>query len=98
MAVSIAPRVNPGTFQDLPQKLVKRILNLEFIDMSELIPESWKFMEEEISYCHQNRSSHRGPVTDILLWVECYSTLVEVLSLQYPAKVRQMMAYQKTIL
>ena len=92
VAVSAAPRANPNTFQDLPQKLIKRILNLEFIDMSELIPESWKFMEEEISCCHQNRSSHRGLVTDILLWVECYSTLVAVLALQYPTKVPQMMA------
>ena len=39
----------------------------------------------------------RGSVTDILLWVECYSTLVAVLASQYLTKVPQMMAYQKTI-
>ena len=62
------------------------------------MPELWKFMEEEVSCCHQNRSSCRGPATDILLRVECYSTLVAVLPLQYPTKVPQIMAHQKTIL
>jgi len=74
--------------QDLPPKLVKRILNLEFIDMSELIKDQWKPEEEEESNCcHHNWMPYRGPVTDILVWVECYSTLVAVLSTQYPAKV-----------
>ena len=66
--------------------------------MSDLISVSWKFMEEEVSCCHQNRSSHKGPVTDILLWVEFYSMLFAVLASHYPIKVPQMMAYQKTIL
>ena len=92
-----ASAVNASNFQDLPPKLVKRILSLEFVDMSELIPESWKFTEEDTSCCHHNRVPRRGPVTDILLWVECYSMLVAVLASQYPAKVPQMMAYQKTI-
>ena len=34
-------------------------------------------------------------VTDILLWVECYATLVAILVSRYPVKVPQMMAYQK---
>lgn len=41
---------------------------------------------------------HRGPVTDILLWIECYSTLVAVLSSHFPTKVPQLMPYQKTII
>ena len=39
-------------------------------------------MEEEVSCCHQNRSSHKGPVTDIrtplgriLLCVVCCASL-----------------------
>ena len=60
--------------------------------------EPWKFMEEVESCCHQNRLSHRGPVTDILLWIECYSIFIAVLASQYSTKVPQMMTYQKTIL
>ena len=55
VAVSIVPRANFSTFQNLPQKIVKQILSLEFIlpqkivkqilslefiDMSELIRDS----------------------------------------------------------
>ena len=61
------------------------------------MPKLWRFMEE-VSCCHQNRLSCRSPATDILLRVEYYSTLVAVLALQYPTKVPQIMAYQKTIL
>ena len=84
------PSVQPnmGNFQDLPPKLVKRILNLEFVDISELIPESWKFEEEATSSscCQHTRAPRRGPVTDILLWIECYSTLVSVLASHFQQK------------
>ena len=53
------------------------VLSLECIDMSE----TWKFMEEEETCCHQNRSSRRGP--DILLWVEFYSMFIAVLASQF---------------
>ena len=94
---AIPSAVNASTFQDLPLKLAKRILSLEFVDMAELIPESWKFIDEDVGCCHHNRASRKGPVTDILLWVECYSTLVAVLASQYPTKIPQLMVYQKTI-
>ena len=84
-------------FQDLPPRLVKRILNLEFVDISELVPGSWKLTEETLSCCQQTRAPRRSPVTDILLWIECYSTLVTVLSSCFPTKVPQLMSYQKTI-
>lgn len=86
-----------GNFQDLPPKLVKRILNLEFVDISELVPGSWKLTEDTSSCCQHTRAPRRGPVTDILLWIECYSTLVTVLASRFPAKVPQLMTYQKTI-
>ena len=78
--------VNICSFQNLPPKLVERMLNLEFIAMLKLIPESWKSMEEDASCCHQVKVSRRGPVTNILLWVECYATLVAVLASRYPVK------------
>ena len=45
-----------GSFQDLPPKLVKRILNLEFVDMSELIPGSWKLTEDTSSCCQHTHA------------------------------------------
>ena len=95
----LSVKSNMGNFQDLPPKVVKRILNLEFMDISELIPESWKFEEEAASSscCQHPRAPRRGPVTDILLWIECYSTLVSVLASRFPTKVPQLTSYQKTI-
>ena len=67
--------------------------------MSDLIPDSWRQDEGESQCCSQPRRSNRkGPVTDILLWLECYSSLVAVLASRYPSKVGHFMAYQKTII
>lgn len=84
----------------LPPKLVKRILDLEYIDMADLVPESWRLQEESENgkCCHQHKRPRRGPVTDILLWVDCYATLVGVLVEQFPNKAGEFMAYLRTIL
>ena len=86
--------------QELPTKLVKKILDLEFVEMAELVPDSWRSEEVDYQCCssHNSRIPKRGPVTNILLWVECYSSLVAVLSSKYPNKIGHFMAYQKTII
>lgn len=72
----------------LPPKLVKKILDLEYVNMAELVPDMWQQSEEEgPKCCHQTRrGSRRGPVTDILLWLECYTTMATLLATQYPQK------------
>lgn len=84
----------------LPPKLVKKILDLEYIDMSELVPDSWRFQDRELesSKCCMSKRPKRGPVSDILLWSECYATLVSVLGERYPTKIVGFMSYFKTIL
>ena len=67
----------------LPPKLVKKILELEFIDMAELIPNAWRYQEDDTTKCCHH-SPKRGPVTDILLWVECFSILAGILMTKYP--------------
>ena len=45
----------------LPPRLVKRILDLEYIDMAELVREAWRFQEEEQSgCCHHAKRRRRG--------------------------------------
>ena len=83
----------------LPPKLRKKILDLEYIEMAELLPESWQAVEETLSCCHQSgRRLKRAPVTDILTWLDCYATLVAVLCTVYAQFAPEFMAYQKTIL
>ena len=66
--------------------------------MAELVPDNWRFQEEEQNkYCHQTKRLRRGPVTDILLWIECYASMVAVLSSGFLQKTPELMAYLKTI-
>ena len=83
----------------IPPKLMRKILNLEFTEMSELVPESWGMESEMTSQCcHQARPQpRRGPITDIILWLECYSSLVAVLATRYPQYIGNFMPYQHTI-
>jgi len=88
----------------LPAKLVQRIICLEFVEMAELLPESWLAAESSdaevsghakvVSIFPKRR---RAPVTDVLVWVQCFSAMVGVLSTKYPDKVPEFMAYQALI-
>ena len=90
---------NQGFSTALPPKLVKKILDLEFVDMAELVPDAWQPPEDENpKCCHQpRRAPKRGPVTDILLWVECFSMMAGILTTKYPERAPDLFAYQKTI-
>jgi len=94
-----APAVPAGLFMGdslapLPTKIVKKIIALEYVEMADLLPEAW-LLEESAVEAQLRRQ--KGPVTDILTWVQCYSVLVSTLSLQHPDKVPELMAYLSTI-
>ena len=84
----------------VPTKLAQKILRLEYVEMTELIPETWGLEPDNTSSCcHQgHRQTRRGPVVDILVWLECYSSLVAVLATRFPGHVGDFMAYQRTII
>ena len=42
--------------------------------------------------------ARRGPVTDIVMWSECYSSFVAVLAKKYPQHIADFMAYQRSII
>ena len=91
-------------FVPLTAKLVQRVVNLEFVEMYELLPESWLVAEgndseggghEKLLALFPKR--RRAPVTDVLVWVQCFSAMVGALSTTYPDKVPEFMAYQALI-
>ena len=88
---------NQGFSTSLPSKLVKKTLDLEFVDMAELMPDAWQPPEDENpKCCHQPcRVPKRGPVTDILLWVEYFSIMAGILTTKYPERAPDLFAYQK---
>ena len=59
--------------------------SLEFIDMCELLPESWK-VEPSSEGCCRSQCPRRGLVTDFALWKKCYAMLVAMLAVCYPEK------------
>ena len=82
----------------LSAKLIKKILDLDFIELSDLAPTNLMIQEDaEPSCCHQKPSQRRGPIRDITMWMYCYASLVAILGTKYPDKIGEFMAYQKTI-
>ena len=55
--------------QELPSKLVKKILDLEFVEIAELVPDSWR--EEEADGCLHSL----GWTTGLEYWTELFFTL-----------------------
>ena len=84
----------PG-FGSVPPKLTKRIVAREFVDMWELLPETWQ-LETEGSCC-QTRRPRRSLVTDINIWTECYATMAAILASAFPEKAPHLFAYLRTI-
>ena len=82
----------------VPDRLVKKIVKLEFVEMKELLPET-KIREEDESSRSGSAFPRRKiePVTNILQWVQCFSAMVGVLARVYPQMVPDLMAYQATI-
>ena len=84
----------------LPQKLMKRIRALKFIEMRELLPKEWLgSLEEghnaEQHCCNSANRRRKPPVTNIFMWLQGYASLVAT---AHPDKVAELMAYQTTIL
>ncbi len=85
----------PG-WATVPPKLLKKIWSLDFIDMWELLPESWR-LDQQAEGCCRSQRPKRGLVTNLALWTECYAVLVAILSDRYPSKTPHFMAYLRTI-
>ena len=64
-------------------KIVARIENLEFVEMNELLQDAWA----------PSVHRRRAPVSDILVWAECFSGIAAILSKKYPAKAAELFAY-----
>ena len=83
-------------FFPLPETICAKIKNLEFVNMNELKPLAWQSNESEKS--NPIFAKKRKSVTDILMWVQCFSTMAAVLAEHYPNKLPHLMAYLSTIM
>ena len=72
-------------FATVPPKLIQKIINGEYVDMSELLPETWR-LEEAQGGCCQSKCPRRGMITDFHIRTECYVMMAAILAAQYPDK------------
>lgn len=86
----------------IPARLVRRILDLDFVEMCDLLPDSWQEETQHLLVLDSlqfapRRLSRKAPVNDIGLWVECFLRMATVLVSQYPDKAPEMFCYQASI-
>ena len=86
-----------ATFFPIPENICTKIINLEYVDMAELKPTNWLLHSDEAEKASFPFKKRKEPVTDILVWVQCYSAMASILAERYPAKIPHLMAYQSTI-
>ena len=81
-----------------PPKVVAKIENLEFVEMSDLLQEAWT--SDTTDPANPSILKHFGrrpPVSDILVWAECFTAMASVLSRKYPLKAPELFAYARRI-
>ena len=65
---------------------------MEFVEMSEMLPETW-LPDTQDGTPTSRRASHRIRVSDILVWTECFALMAAVLAEKFPGKAPQLWAY-----
>ena len=66
-------------FLPLPQCMVDKIARFEYVEMAELQPEAWLLENQsDTKYCLSIPKPRRPPVTDVLTWVQCFTSLGKV--------------------
>ena len=80
------PSFDPIT--GLPARFVKRILEFEFVEMADMLPDSWQEQSQTGTDTHPLtcRLVRRASITDITLWQEGFTRLASVLTSIHPTK------------
>ena len=99
-AADTASKVHPGGYKKgplnpvatLPPRLVKKILELEFVEISEIASEDPPTPTPGLPPVPPKK-----PVHDISVWVEKFSTMAAVLCTRFPNKAPELFAYMSTI-
>ena len=92
----------------IPAKVVTQILCNKFIEMSDLLPENLDLPQcESSSFAIEGgaivpitrvASKRKQEVTDILTWVECFTSYITVLTTYIPNRSRDLLSYMALII
>ena len=78
---------NPAAL--LPQRVAKRILNLEFVEMSEIT------QDDQLPHEQGKSPPPRPTIQDISQWLERYSLMAGILASRFPDKALELFAYRQ---
>ena len=87
------PALNAST--PVSPKVAEKILEGQFVDMTEL-PDSWHWEDASLQL-PSHRPPRRPPVTEITVWVECFTLMAGVVISRFPEKAQHMFQYLRTI-
>ena len=79
--------------------MVKRILDLEFVEISELTADVWQddVAADTANPVRRSTIPHRAPDTDIHVWLEGFGCMASILVTRFLEKGPELWAYQATI-
>ena len=83
--------------QPVPAKVAERIWTWEFIEMVDLLLEQWAVKKEEVAGTLVMPNRRKKQITNINLWLQCFTAYVSVMSRRFPADMVEMLAYMSQI-
>ena len=81
----------------IPAKIATRILNGEFVDMVDLLPEAWSVRKGDESAGKKGAKTKKKS-EDIHIWLQCYAVYVGVMATKHPERVPELMSYMINII
>ena len=78
----------------VPQKLVRKIVRGDFVDMADLLRDNIELERHKGAGAGESSQGHRREVPDILSLFQCFSLYAAVLVAHFPEKSKDLLAYQ----
>ena len=100
-AVGVGPFILGESLPVVPEKLVKKILKGDFIDMADLLKDNLEAERRRYSQeqgvgqpSYGQPPYYKREVPDMLSWLTCFSLYAAVITSKYPQKAKELWAYQ----
>ena len=82
----------------VPAKLLKRVEDGMYIEMSELLPDHLSSAELNCSSQSTSSKSTLGEVNNIMDWIDCFGIYIAIMSRSAPHRVADLIGYQSMII
>ena len=82
----------------VPAKLVKKIQERLFVEMSEFLPDKLISVEYNTGEYHTSTQKQQHKVLSIVEWVQCFGIFIAVLSHTAPDRTADLLGYQQLII